>query len=87
MALPTIITLNWRLDMQNFAQLAGEIDNLKRKVIKNSNTYILRSGCVKAKTWFVKHKSKESNLCSLSLGLNIVDSFKIYKTRPHSILS
>ena len=60
MALPTIITLNWRLVMQNFAQLAGETDNLKRKVIKN--TYILRSGCVKAKTWFVKHKSKVSNL-------------------------
>ena len=55
MALPTIISLNWRLVMQNFAQLAGETDNLKRKVIKN--TYILRSGCVKAKTWFMKHKS------------------------------
>ena len=60
MALPTIISLNWRLVMQNFAQLAGETDNLKRKVIKN--TYILRPGFVKAKTWLVKHKRKESNL-------------------------
>ena len=61
MALPTIISYNPQLEIGDAEFCtAGETDNLKRKVIKN--TYILRSGCVKAKTWFVKHKSKESNL-------------------------